>query len=64
MSYESKQSKPVRSLEQSAQYQSNYLKYDLKEDLKEVLRPLSESMISVAKNVDLIAQAMRVENDR
>ena len=38
MTYESKTNKPVRSLEQSAQYQANYLKYDLKEDLK-VLHP-------------------------
>ena len=64
MTYESKTNKPVRSLEQSAQYQANYLKYDLKEDLKEVLHPLSEAMVDVAKNIDLISKAMRVENDR
>lgn len=43
--------KPDPTLERSAKYISNYLKFQLKEDIAEVLKPLCESINTIANAI-------------
>jgi len=51
MTYNQNEQKPDPTLERSAKYISNYLKFNLKEDLAEVLTPLCQEIKTISNAI-------------